>query len=109
MDNKWGRNIDRTMTDGHTGGIYTEMGLRGGMRQGWMLKLSFYPIAFSSSMTFPFRDRKLLRTIHLIYFELVGSFLYSLPEKVESKLVFVEFNQHSLLQSHLQVIWFPLN
>ena len=53
--------------------------------------------------------RKLLRTVHLIYFELVVSFVYPLPEKVESKPAFVEFNQHSLLQSHLQVIWFPLN
>lgn len=34
MDNKWGRNMDRTMTDGYTGGVYTEMELRGRMRQG---------------------------------------------------------------------------
>lgn len=34
MDNKWGRKMERTMTDGHTGGVCTEMELRGGMRQG---------------------------------------------------------------------------
>ena len=34
MDYKWGRNMDRTMTGGYTGGVYTEMELRGRMRQG---------------------------------------------------------------------------